>query len=392
MNSTEQNVSDTLPLAAAAARLGIRPDALRMRINRGKIKGFKRDGRLFVVLGSMPDQAQRTANTKTEQSAFGQPVHRADARIRGAASETGEPSMPLVIEFQKVELSRLLRDNTRLNNRLDQMMEELGHLREMQQREQVLRQQEQALRQRAQTLIERLTAASLAGPTPPSVRSAVPPAAAPPKTEPISTPSRPVAAAPKHTPASPDAGLSNPTARPAGAAPMEAPEETTTEAGTSDEPPDSSRQESSYAYDAGAPPPKPPPEPPPTGPQAGSPTGPERESVDAWISESGVGESSEEVRRNSAELADMLKDIGASLRSMDTPAADTRTESPSAPGTRRPPGHVARPPRDEEAGILEILGRMGPSSEERRTAARLMKRLLKGHTTRRRGEPGDDAD
>ena len=307
MNLTEQNISDTLPpppplplplpLAAAAARLGIRPDALRMRINRGKIKGFKRDGRLFVVLESMPDQAQRTANTKTEQSAFGQPERRADARIRGAASEPGEPSMPLVIEFQKVELSRLLRDNTRLNNRLDQMMEELGHLREMQQREQVLRQQEQALRQRAQTLIERLTAASLAGPAPPSVRSAVPPAAAPPITEPISTPSRPVAAAPKHTPASPDAGLSNPAARPAGAAPMEAPEETTTEAGTSDEPPDSSRQQSSYAYDAGTSPPELPPTGPqagsPTGPQAGSPTGPERESVDAWISESGVGESSE---------------------------------------------------------------------------------------------------
>jgi len=35
---------------------------------------------------------------------------------------------------------------------------------------------------------------------------------------------------------------------------------------------------------------------------------------------------------------------------------------------------------------------MGPSSEERRTAARLMKRLLKGRTARRRGEPGGDAD
>jgi hypothetical protein len=35
---------------------------------------------------------------------------------------------------------------------------------------------------------------------------------------------------------------------------------------------------------------------------------------------------------------------------------------------------------------------MGPSAEERRTAARLMKRLLKGRAPRRRGEPGDDAD
>ncbi|MHA1153013.1 MAG: hypothetical protein ACTSQ7_10180 [Alphaproteobacteria bacterium] len=40
---------------------------------------------------------------------------------------------------------------------------------------------------------------------------------------------------------------------------------------------------------------------------------------------------------------------------------------------------------------MEILGRMGPSAEERRTAARLMKRLFKGRATRRRDEPGDDA-
>jgi hypothetical protein len=35
---------------------------------------------------------------------------------------------------------------------------------------------------------------------------------------------------------------------------------------------------------------------------------------------------------------------------------------------------------------------MGPSSEERRTAARLMKRLLKGCAARRRVEPDGDAD
>ena len=57
MIATEQNPPDALPLplplAVAAARLGIRPDALRMRINRGKIKGFKRGGRLFAVLEAM---------------------------------------------------------------------------------------------------------------------------------------------------------------------------------------------------------------------------------------------------------------------------------------------------------------------------------------------------
>ncbi len=169
MIATEQHASDALPLAMAAARLGIRPDALRMRINRGKIKGFKRGGRLFAVLEAAPDQAQRIANTKTEQPSFDQSEQGDDVRDRGAALKPGAPSMPLVIEFQKVELSRLLRDNTRLNHRLDQMMEELRHLREMQQREQVLRQQDQTLRQRAQTLIERLTATPPAGPAPATV-------------------------------------------------------------------------------------------------------------------------------------------------------------------------------------------------------------------------------
>jgi hypothetical protein len=116
--------------------------------------------------------------------------------------------------------------------------------------------------------------------------------------------------------------------------------------------------------------------------------------------ESSAGVSPEGARGDNAELADMLKDIGASLRAMDTSAVDARTgpppapplAPPPAPGTRRAPGVVVRPPKDDEAGLLEILGRMGPSSEERRTAARLMKRLLKGRTARRGGEPGGDAD
>ena len=68
-----------------------------------------------------------------------------------------EPPLPLVVEFQKVELSRLLRDNARLNQRFDRLMEELRHLREMQQREQVLRQRDQALRQQIQDLLGRLS-------------------------------------------------------------------------------------------------------------------------------------------------------------------------------------------------------------------------------------------
>jgi len=41
---------------------------------------------------------------------------------------------------------------------------------------------------------------------------------------------------------------------------------------------------------------------------------------------------------------------------------------------------------------LEILGRMGPSAAERRTAARLMTRLFKGRAARRRSETGEDSD
>ncbi len=167
------------------------------------------------------------------------------------------------------------------------------------------------------------------------------------------------------------------------------PEPTAAEAGSTDQPADSSRKETAYAYEVDKPLPGPLP-----GPQTGPPPGPRNES----------GVSPEGARGDNAELADMLKDIGASLRAMDTSAVDPRTGPPTpaplapplapppAPGTRRAPGVVARPPEDDEAGLLEILGRMGPSSEERRTAARLMKRLLKGRTARRGGEPSGDAD
>ena len=170
VNKTEHQASDALPLALAAARLGISSDALRMRINRGKIRGFKKGGRLFAVLDEAPRQPQRTARVGTEQTA------------------PGEPSLPLVVEFQKVELSRLMRDNSRLNQRLDQLFEELRHLREMQQREQVLRQQEQALRQRSQDLIERLSAppalaprkSLIPDPKPPMFARSMPPVTDPP--------------------------------------------------------------------------------------------------------------------------------------------------------------------------------------------------------------------
>ncbi len=116
------------------------------------------------------------------------------------------------------------------------------------------------------------------------------------------------------------------------------------------------------------------------------------------------------MRRDTAELADMLKDIGASLRALESNAAGASGSAepgppvgrapPPVPGARRTPGDRTDPPSgpplgppaDDAAGLLEILGRMGPSAEERRTAARLMKRLFKGRAARRRGEPDDHTD
>ncbi len=396
MNETEQSDSDALPLAAAAARLGISSDALRMRINRGKIRGFKRGGRLFVVLEEAPNPAQRTAHAGTEQTppgrfeqarerpasvrSRGEGPSQGESRRRAAAPEPGEPSLPLVVEFQKVELSRLLRDNARLNQRLDQLMDELRHLREMQQREQVLRQQDQAQRQRTQALIERLT---------------VPPV--------------PLPLAPKTVPTAPVAGPSVSAAGPESAAPGDVPKDPAT-AGAMGEPPDLPPKNATYAYGkaaaVSAPPPAPPPATPPGSPPE-APPGPPNE----------PGESGQGVRRDTAELADMLKAIGASLRALDSAAAGApgaaepdpagrvpppvpgaRWSSgdlagpPSSPPSSPPSGPPLGPPADDEAGLLEILGRMGSSAEERRTAARLMKRLFKGRAARRRGEPGADSD
>jgi hypothetical protein len=385
VNQTEHRAPNALPLALAAARLGISPDALRMRINRGRIKGFKQGGRLFAVLDGAPNQGQRTTPADTEQPGPGQSEHAsqrpASSRGRGggpgrgdsgggsAAAEPGEPSLPLVVEFQKVELSRLLRDNSRLNQRFDQLMEELRHLREMQQREQVLRQQDQALRQQDQALRQQVQALI--------ERLSAPPVSAPPLSAPLDS----EAAASGKAPTAPDTGPSVAAAKPQGAAPAEAPEEAANEAVNPAEPVDAAPEISTYAYAEGE-------------------------------------------RRDTAELADMLKDIGASLRGLDPGAAPdlarSGPEPPPSQGDRRAPGEFAGPPsgpplgrspspapspapsprpaphsapptpaEDNEASLLEILGRMGPSAEERRTAARLMKRLLKGRAARHRGDPGD---
>ncbi len=338
MIETEQYAVSALPLAAASARLGISSDALRMRIKRGKIRGFKRGGRVFVDLSEHPNEAQRTATERHPTGRF--ETKRTEDRAPGPVPE---PSLPLVVEFQKVELSRLLRDNARLNQRFDRLMEELSHLREMQQREQVLRQQDQSLRQQIQDLLGRLT------PDGPALESPAAMANSPEAPAPETPPEAP---APETPPEAPAPETPEPVA--------EAPNE---EVAPLSESPDS------YAY------------------------APE-------VADGGAG-------AETAELAELLEDIGTSLRDLElsnsdavpaeppspasapTPAAPVPTPTP-VEGARRVPDGPAKPAGDNEASLLEILGRMGPSAEDRRSAARLMKRLLRGRGAGRRREPGRD--
>jgi len=142
-----------LPLSEAAARLGITPDALRMRLRRGTAQGFKRGGRLFVY----PDGETNAASERPSDRFGTEPAdRRTGSTPRGSGRAAPRDDLGVVVEFQKIELDRVLRENERLNRRVEELLEELRHLREVQQREQILRQQDQTLRAQAQTLLEQM--------------------------------------------------------------------------------------------------------------------------------------------------------------------------------------------------------------------------------------------
>ncbi|MFQ5973650.1 MAG: hypothetical protein ACE5Q3_15085, partial [Alphaproteobacteria bacterium] len=107
-----------LPLKQAAERLGITPDALRMRLKRGTAKGYKAGGRLHVYI---QEHEPHTAEQRSEPA-----VHPL-APAGGLAPEDPE-------DLRRSELARLLRENERLNARIDQLLI-------LQEREQLLRQQ-----------------------------------------------------------------------------------------------------------------------------------------------------------------------------------------------------------------------------------------------------------
>lgn len=176
MSGRSQDGHHAVPLAAAAARLGLSRDALRMRIRRGKAKGFKRGRQIYVWL--------REETPETPAAAPARP------KVRAPAAPPAPRGRPLeVAEIQRQEIARLIRETDRLNARLDRHLDEARDLRLMLQREQILRQQEQSLRQDVQKLLDRLLAypqvlgprlaAARPGTAPPQAQTSPAPQAAP---------------------------------------------------------------------------------------------------------------------------------------------------------------------------------------------------------------------
>ena len=117
-----ENQEEDTPVSVAAAMLGMSTDALRKRVKRGTAPGYRRSGRVFVDNQWLADMRGRPRPRQPGEN----------DTVAGA-----------VIELQKTELSRLLRDNSVLNERLDGLLK--GHERE------------QVLRQQMQNMLERLS-------------------------------------------------------------------------------------------------------------------------------------------------------------------------------------------------------------------------------------------
>ncbi len=171
MSGREQDGQSAVPLAKAATLLGLTSDALRMRIRRGKAKGFKRGRQVYVWL---PEDSLKTPTAAA-----------APRRARGSPPEPAPAPaprghLPMLVEIQKDEIARLIQETERLNARLDRHLDEARDLRQMLQREQVLRQQEQSLRQDIQRLLDRLIAyPALLGPRLAAARPETAPPAVP---------------------------------------------------------------------------------------------------------------------------------------------------------------------------------------------------------------------
>jgi len=67
-------------------------------------------------------------------------------------TDTTQTDLGSVVQFQSIELSRLVRDNKRLNERVDLLLDDIRALRELQRRDQRLRAKELLLREKDQVL------------------------------------------------------------------------------------------------------------------------------------------------------------------------------------------------------------------------------------------------
>jgi hypothetical protein len=399
-------------LAEAAARLGLSAEALRQRVMRGEAHALIRDGEYFVYVGETAAERRFGGGGSSGGGSGGAP----DAAPATAGAPPADGTLPVVVEFQKMELTRLLRDNERLNARLDQLMDEIRHLRDMQQREQVLRQQEQGLRKQIQDTFDQL-AGRLALPPPnsPPISPANPApdvAAAPqPRSQPASRPAPYLAPHLKPRPAT--------AAKPDHANRRDArPELVLTRTVTAQKPPGDSRARpgpgsgsgqrpgTSAAYLAtgrygqwrrephavmpkAAPVPSPVPIPPPN--PVPSPTAAPASGAPASVENGGIAP------EEAAELAGILQDIGQSLRDSEAfrrfppikpnqapqRAGDRRAGDAPRAGTQAAADALPA----EEMAMLAILESMGPTIEDRRAAAGRMRRLLRSRLSPHRHEP-----
>jgi excisionase family DNA binding protein len=123
---TQQIEQTDLTIQQAAVRLGVSSDAVRMRFKRGRIKGYKKGGRIWIVLDNSSDITEHSLDHEAPQ----------------------DDGWTLAARLQTEQLERLKQDNERLNARIDQLMAIV-------EREQILRRQTQVQLAR---LLERMGA------------------------------------------------------------------------------------------------------------------------------------------------------------------------------------------------------------------------------------------
>lgn len=132
----EQSEQNALTIVQAAERLGVKTATVRMRYKRGKLEGFKKGGRIYVHLNGTGEQSEQ----KSEQP--------------GEQNDQTDAINEHTIEIQRIELTRVLKENGRLNERLDRMEGRVDGLLASHAKE---RDREQVLRQQMQNQLDALT-------------------------------------------------------------------------------------------------------------------------------------------------------------------------------------------------------------------------------------------